>query len=161
MIYQTYSGTKVTLEGVDYLVIQAKNILAIITLRREMHMSKDIHSGKDAKTSLLEGVDLLAQCAPRSPSDPRRNVVLDKGDYGSPLITNDGVTIAKEIELKDPYQNMGAGNFLVCRSRFQRPMMSPVTGDCHLACPIHHPRGKPVDSGESGARQRRHRTGRS
>ncbi len=70
-------------------------------------MSKEIRYGKDAKTSLMQGVDLLADAVKITLGPKGRNVVLDKG-YGSPLITNDGVTIAKEIELKDPYQNMGA-----------------------------------------------------
>ena len=70
-------------------------------------MSKDIRYGKDAKTSLLKGVDMLADAVKITLGPKGRNVVLDKG-YGSPLITNDGVTIAKEIELKDPYENMGA-----------------------------------------------------
>ncbi|PKK93107.1 MAG: chaperonin GroEL, partial [Tenericutes bacterium HGW-Tenericutes-6] len=70
-------------------------------------MSKDIRYGKDARASLIKGVDLLADAVKITLGPKGRNVVLDKG-YGSPLITNDGVTIAKEIELKDPYQNMGA-----------------------------------------------------
>jgi chaperonin GroEL len=70
-------------------------------------MSKDIKYGKDAKEALLIGVDKLADAIKITLGPKGRNVVLDKG-YGSPLITNDGVTIAKEIELGDPYQNMGA-----------------------------------------------------
>jgi chaperonin GroEL len=61
-------------------------------------MSKEIKYGKDAKASLLMGVDLLANAVKITLGPKGRNVVLDKG-YGSPLITNDGVTIAKEIEL--------------------------------------------------------------
>ena len=64
-------------------------------------MSKEIRYGKDAKSSLLKGVDLLADAVKITLGPKGRNVVLDKG-YGSPLITNDGVSIAKEIELKDP-----------------------------------------------------------
>ncbi len=70
-------------------------------------MAKQIQFGHDARTSLKKGVDKLAD-AVRVTLGPRgRNVVLDK-KFGSPTITNDGVTIAKEIELEDHYENMGA-----------------------------------------------------
>ncbi len=70
-------------------------------------MAKEIKFGKDARDLMLEGVDTLADTVKLTLGPKGRNVVLDKG-YGSPLITNDGVTIAKEIELKDNYANMGA-----------------------------------------------------
>lgn len=70
-------------------------------------MAKEIRFSKDAIESMLKGVDTLANAVKITLGPKGRNVVLDKG-YGSPLITNDGVTIAKEIELKDPYENMGA-----------------------------------------------------
>lgn len=70
-------------------------------------MAKEIKFGKDARDQMLEGVDTLANTVKLTLGPKGRNVVLDKG-YGSPLITNDGVTIAKEIELKDNYANMGA-----------------------------------------------------
>lgn len=70
-------------------------------------MSKQIRFGKDTKTALLRGVDALADTVKVTLGPKGRNVILDKG-YGSPLIVNDGVTIAKEIELKDPFENMGA-----------------------------------------------------
>ncbi|MGB1097256.1 MAG: chaperonin GroEL, partial [Acholeplasmataceae bacterium] len=62
---------------------------------------------KDAQTSILKGVDTLTNTVKVTLGPKGRNVILDKG-YGSPLITNDGVTIAKEIELSNPYENMGA-----------------------------------------------------
>ena len=71
-------------------------------------MSKDIKNGEDARKSLLEGVNKLADTVKVTLGPKGRNVVLDK-KFGAPLITNDGVTIAKEIELEDPYENMGAG----------------------------------------------------
>ena len=71
-------------------------------------MSKEIKYGEDARKSLLEGVNKLADTVKVTLGPKGRNVVLDK-NFGSPLITNDGVTIAKEIELEDPYENMGAG----------------------------------------------------
>ncbi len=70
-------------------------------------MAKEIKFGKDARDQMLQGVDTLANTVKLTLGPKGRNVVLDKG-YGSPLITNDGVTIAKEIELKDSYANMGA-----------------------------------------------------
>lgn len=70
-------------------------------------MAKEIKFGKDARDLMVEGVDALADTVKLTLGPKGRNVVLDKG-YGSPLITNDGVTIAKEIELKDNYANMGA-----------------------------------------------------
>ena len=70
-------------------------------------MAKEIKYGADARTALMSGVDQVANTVRVTLGPKGRNVVLDKS-YGAPLITNDGVTIAKEIELKDPYENMGA-----------------------------------------------------
>jgi len=70
-------------------------------------MSKLISYGEDARRALQRGVDQLADTVKITMGPKGRNVVLDK-KYGSPLITNDGVTIAKEIELADPMENMGA-----------------------------------------------------
>ncbi len=70
-------------------------------------MAKEILSGEDARKKLKAGVDKLANTVRTTIGPKGRNVVLDK-KYGSPVITNDGVTIAKEIELADPYENMGA-----------------------------------------------------
>lgn len=70
-------------------------------------MAKNIIFGEQARKALQEGVDKLADAVKVTLGPKGRNVVLDK-KYGSPLITNDGVTIAKEIELDDPFENMGA-----------------------------------------------------
>ncbi len=70
-------------------------------------MAKVIKYGEDARKSLLEGVNKLADTVKVTLGPKGRNVVLDKS-FGSPLITNDGVTIAKEIELEDKFENMGA-----------------------------------------------------
>ncbi len=70
-------------------------------------MAKNIIFGEEARKSLQIGVDKLADAVKVTLGPKGRNVVLDK-KYGSPLITNDGVTIAKEIELEDPFENMGA-----------------------------------------------------
>ena len=70
-------------------------------------MAKEIKFGEDARKSLLAGVNKLADTVKVTLGPKGRNVVLDRG-YGAPLITNDGVTIAKEIELEDKFENMGA-----------------------------------------------------
>ncbi|SKC07288.1 chaperonin GroEL [Lachnospiraceae bacterium] len=70
-------------------------------------MAKEIKYGTEARAALQAGVDKLADTVRVTIGPKGRNVVLDKS-YGAPLITNDGVTIAKEIELEDPFENMGA-----------------------------------------------------
>ncbi|MBP3638084.1 MAG: chaperonin GroEL [Clostridia bacterium] len=70
-------------------------------------MAKQIQFGEQARRSLEKGVNALADTVKITLGPKGRNVVLDK-KYGAPLITNDGVTIAKEIELEDPFENMGA-----------------------------------------------------
>ncbi len=70
-------------------------------------MSKLIKSGEEARKALEAGVNVLADTVKVTLGPKGRNVVLDK-KFGAPLITNDGVTIAKEIELDDPFENMGA-----------------------------------------------------
>jgi chaperonin GroEL len=72
-----------------------------------MAMAKQLVFDEDARRSLKNGVDTLADAVKITLGPKGRNVVLDK-KYGAPTITNDGVTIAKEIELKDPFENMGA-----------------------------------------------------
>lgn len=71
-------------------------------------MAKQLKHGEEARKALQKGVDTLADTVKITLGPKGRNVVLDK-KYGSPLITNDGVTIAKEIELEDAFENMGAG----------------------------------------------------
>lgn len=70
-------------------------------------MAKDIRFSEDARRAMLRGVDALANAVKVTLGPKGRNVVLEK-KFGSPLITNDGVTIAKEIELEDAFENMGA-----------------------------------------------------
>ena len=70
-------------------------------------MSKDIKFSSDARAAMVRGVDVLADTVKVTLGPKGRNVVLEKS-FGSPLITNDGVTIAKEIELEDHFENMGA-----------------------------------------------------
>ncbi|MBQ6897388.1 MAG: chaperonin GroEL, partial [Clostridia bacterium] len=70
-------------------------------------MAKQLLYGEDARKALQSGIDKLSNTVKITLGPKGRNVVLDK-KYGAPLITNDGVTIAKEIELEDPFENMGA-----------------------------------------------------
>ena len=70
-------------------------------------MAKQLVYGEDARKALLEGINKLSDTVKITLGPKGRNVVLEK-KYGAPLITNDGVTIAKEIELEDPFENMGA-----------------------------------------------------
>lgn len=111
-------------------------------------MSKEILYGKDAKKALLEGVDLLANAVKITLGPKGRNVVLDKG-YGSPLITNDGVTIAKEVELKNPYQNMGAKLVYEVASKTNDVAGDGTTTATLLAQQIIHRGFKAVDNGSN------------
>ena len=70
-------------------------------------MAKQIHFGSEARQKIIAGVNALSNAVRITLGPKGRNVVIDK-KYGSPMITNDGVTIAREIDLKDPYANMGA-----------------------------------------------------
>ena len=70
-------------------------------------MAKQIQFGEEARKSLMNGIDQLADTVKVTMGPKGRNVVLAK-KFGAPLITNDGVTIAKDIELDDPFENMGA-----------------------------------------------------
>src|SRR3989338_8113707 len=70
-------------------------------------MAKDIKYGAEARELLKKGVDQLAKAVATTLGPKGRNVALDK-KWGSPNVIHDGVTVAKEIELKDPFENMGA-----------------------------------------------------
>lgn len=70
-------------------------------------MAKEVRFSKDARESMLKGVNTLANAVRVTLGPKGRNVVLER-EFGSPMITNDGVSIAKEIELEDPFENMGA-----------------------------------------------------
>ena len=86
-------------------------------------MAKQLEFNDSARKSLERGVDALANAVKVTLGPKGRNVVIDK-KWGAPTITNDGVTIAREIELEDSYENLGAQ--LPRRSR-PRPTTSPVT----------------------------------
>ncbi|MFW3316637.1 TCP-1/cpn60 chaperonin family protein, partial [Escherichia coli] len=69
--------------------------------------AKDVKFGSDARTKMLRGVNVLADAVKVTLGPKGRNVVLDKS-FGSPVITKDGVSVAREIELEDKFENMGA-----------------------------------------------------
>ncbi len=85
--------------------------------------AKDVRFSRDARERIMRGVDILADAVKVTLGPKGRNVVLDKS-FGSPRITKDGVTVAKEIELKDKFENMGAQ--MLARSR-RRPTIWPAT----------------------------------
>src|SRR3954454_3357651 len=92
--------------------------------------AKDVRFGDDARSRMLRGVDILAE-AVKVPLGPEgRNVVIDKS-YGGPRITKDGVTVAKEIELADKFENMGAqmGREVASKS-------SDIAGDATAPAPV-------------------------
>ena len=69
--------------------------------------AKEVRFGDDARTKMLKGVNILANAVKVTLGPKGRNVVLDKS-FGAPTITKDGVSVAKEIELEDKFENMGA-----------------------------------------------------
>src|ERR1700732_3001914 len=75
--------------------------------RETIMAAKDIRLGTDARERMLHGIDILTDAVRVTLGPKGRNVVLDKS-YGAPRITKDGVTVAKEIELSDKFENMGA-----------------------------------------------------
>ena len=89
--------------------------------------AKDVKFSQDARDRMLRGVDLLANAVKVTLGPKGRNVVLDKS-YGAPRITKDGVTVAKEIELDDKFENMGAQMVKEVASK-----TSDVAGDGEVA----------------------------
>ena len=82
-------------------------------------MAKQILHGEESRQAILRGVNVLADAVKVTLGPKGRNVVIEK-KFGSPLITKDGVTVAKEIELKDPLENMGAQMVREVASQDQR-----------------------------------------
>jgi len=91
--------------------------------------AKDVKFGRDARERIVEGVDILANAVKVTLGPKGRNVVIEKS-FGAPRITKDGVTVAKEIELKDKYQNIGA--------QLMRGVASKTSD---IACGGHEPDG--------------------
>jgi chaperonin GroEL len=88
--------------------------------------AKEVKFSVDARDKMLRGVDILANAVKVTLGPKGRNVVLDKS-FGAPRITKDGVTVAKEIELEDKFENMGAKSL---RSPLTRPATAPPPPPC-------------------------------
>ena len=110
VVFGKYSGTEVKLDGEELLIIREDDVLGILELHppkeSDSMPAKQILYSADARSAMLRGVDQLAE-AVKATGPKGRNIVIDK-KFGSPASTKDGVTVAKEIELKDPFENMGA-----------------------------------------------------
>ena len=109
-------------------------------------MAKQIKTGEDARKALEKGVNVLADTVKITLGPKGRNVVLDK-KYGAPLITNDGVTIAKEVELPDPFENMGAQLVKEVSTKTNDVAGDGTTTACVLAQAIIHEGLKNVAAG--------------
>ena len=109
-------------------------------------MAKQIKTGEEARKALEKGVNTLADTVKITLGPKGRNVVLDK-KYGAPLITNDGVTIAKEIELPDPFENMGAQLVKEVSTKTNDVAGDGTTTACVLAQAIIHEGLKNVAAG--------------
>ncbi len=109
-------------------------------------MAKQIKTGEEARKALENGVNVLADTVKITLGPKGRNVVLDK-KYGAPLITNDGVTIAKEIELADPFENMGAQLVKEVSTKTNDVAGDGTTTACVLAQAIVHEGLKNVAAG--------------
>ena len=121
ILFGKYSGQEIKIDGEEYLIMREDEVLADSRVevnlvwrgtRRAMlwsveAMAKQIIYGEQSRQAILRGVNQLADAVKVTLGPKGRNVVLDK-KFGSPTITKDGVTVAKEIDLKDPLENMGA-----------------------------------------------------
>lgn len=109
-------------------------------------MAKQIKTGEEARKALETGVNTLANTVKITLGPKGRNVVLER-KYGSPLITNDGVTIAKEIELEDPFENMGAALVREVSTKTNDVAGDGTTTACVLAQAIIHEGLKNIAAG--------------
>ena len=128
VLFGKWSGTEVKIDGEELLIMKESDILGVIEgkatrsarppnapnptkeplNRSRLRMSaKDVRFSQDAREKMLRGVDILANAVKVTLGPKGRNVVIKKS-FGAPLITKDGVTVAKEIELEDKFENMGA-----------------------------------------------------
>ena len=111
-------------------------------------MAKIIHFSKTARDEMKTGIDILANTVKITLGPKGRNVVLEKS-YGSPLITNDGVTIAREIELEDKFQEMGAKLVLEVANRTNDVAGDGTTTATLLAQSIIHKGLEAIDKGSN------------
>src|SRR3984893_5333837 len=124
VLFGKWSGTDVKIDGEEILIMKESDITGVIeeagakrkaasspvqrTSRRKTTMAaKEVKFSVDARDRMIRGVDILNNAVKVTLGPKGRNVVLDKS-FGAPRITKDGVTVAKEIELEDKFENMGA-----------------------------------------------------
>ena len=126
VLFGKWSGTEVKIDGEDFLIMKESDVMGVdrgrkrheekggltppcphLKLGSETMSAKDVRFSSDARDRLLRGVDILNNAVKVTLGPKGRNVILDKS-YGAPRITKDGVTVAKEIELEDKFENMGA-----------------------------------------------------
>ena len=122
VLFGKWSGTEVKIDGVEYLIMKESDIMGVIeqtsparrppeavasNITEKKMAAKDVRFSIDARDRMLRGVDILTNAVRVTLGPKGRNVVLDKS-YGAPRMTKDGVTVAKEIELEDKFENMGA-----------------------------------------------------
>ncbi len=108
--------------------------------------AKDVRFGDDARQRMLRGVDILAHAVNVTLGPKGRNVILDKS-YGAPRITKDGVTVAREIELSDKFENMGAQMVREAASKTNDVAGDGTTTAIVLAQAIVREGGKAVSAG--------------
>ena len=116
VLFGKWSGTEIRLDGEELRIMKESDIMGLVeggsaarrpTEKETIMAAKDIRLGTDARERMLHGIDTLTNAVRVTLGPKGRNVVLDKS-YGAPRITKDGVTVAKEIELSDKFENMGA-----------------------------------------------------
>ena len=118
ILFGKYSGSDIKMDGEEFLIMREDEVLGILEaaaqsgarkLAKESkkRMAKQIVYAENSRQAILRGVNQLADAVKVTLGPKGRNVVLEK-KFGGPNITKDGVTVAKEIELKDPLENMGA-----------------------------------------------------
>ena len=122
VLFGKYSGQTVKVDGDELLVMREEDIMGVVDLTSppdpspflyntdsgDINMAaKEVRFGEDARARMVVGVNILANAVKVTLGPKGRNVVLDRS-FGAPTITKDGVSVAKEIELKDKFENMGA-----------------------------------------------------
>ena len=130
VLFGKWSGTEVRIDGEDLLIMKESDIMGIVEgsaprrrarpldgapshpafnpdWRHSPMAAKDVRFSTDARDKMLRGVEILANAVKVTLGPKGRNVVIEKS-FGAPRITKDGVTVAKEIELADKFENMGA-----------------------------------------------------
>ena len=124
ILFGKYAGSEVKIEGEEHLILREDDILGVLDRRSHSRTSrfnnikdeklgekampaKIVRFAQEAREKILKGVNVLADAVTVTLGPKGRNVVLEKS-FGAPTVTKDGVTVAKEIELEDKFENMGA-----------------------------------------------------